>query len=71
MINTTPILIIAFIGAFSPFNLQHTLTAIAVGGLIAAAMGLLTAYFAGLFLEFADWLMPQKSSRNTPVNVLS
>jgi hypothetical protein len=71
VINTAPIVIVSFVGAFSPFTLQHTLTAIAVGGLIAAAMGLLTAYFAGLFLEFADWLMGQTTSRNTPANMLS
>lgn len=71
LINVAPIFIISLIGAFRPFTLQNTLTFIAVGGLIAAAMALLTAYFAGLFLEFTDLLLAQKASRQLSANVLS
>ena len=71
LINTAPILIIAVILAFSPFTLQNTLTAIAVGGLIAAAMALLTAYFAGLFLEFTDLLLAQIPSRQPSAKAFS
>ncbi|MBA3869465.1 MAG: hypothetical protein H0X30_09945 [Anaerolineae bacterium] len=70
-INTTPIFIIFFIGALRPFTVQNILTFIAIGSLLMLAMGLLTAYFAGLFLEFTDWLIAQKATRNPPANMLS
>ena len=71
LINTAPILFISVTEVANHFSVPNVLIAISIGGLIASAMGYLTAYFVGLFLEFVDSLMMQKASRNPPANVLS
>ena len=71
LINISPIVVLCLIGAFSPHTWDHTVTVFLAGCIPITLMGIITHYFAGLFLEFTDQLMLQKSSRNPPSNVLS
>ena len=72
LINISPIVILCFIGAFRPpHTWDHTITVFLAGCIPITLMGIITHYFAGLFLEFTDQLMLQKASRNPPANMLS
>ena len=74
--NTAPIFII--FGGLNlscvvvPFSLvQSLIYLIFIGGIPALVIGIITAYFAGGFLEYADSQISNLPSRNPPVNVLS
>lgn len=70
LINTAPIFIICLIGVFTTFSWDNAIRTVLISSIPIMVMGLITAYFAGLFLEFADWLIAQTPSRNTPANDL-
>ena len=70
-IDVAPIFIIALIGAFTNFSWDNALRIMLIGAIPMTVMGVITAYFTGLFLEFVDLLMAQKASRNTSANMLS
>ncbi len=55
-----------------PFTFKHLIRGmIFVSGLPALLSGIAAAYFSGGFLEYADLLIAQIPSRNSPANVLS
>lgn len=76
LVNTVPMFIIlgglVLSWAVMPLTLSQTLTSlICSGGIPALVIGIITAYFVGLFLEFVDLLMVQTPTRNPTTNTLS
>ena len=58
--------------AVMPLTLSQSITSLMCsGGIPALIIGVITAYFAGGFLEYADALTTQTPSRQSSVNVLS
>lgn len=60
LINISPIVLLCLIGAVDPLNWDHAITVLLAGCIPITLMGIITHYFAGLFLEFADQLMAEK-----------
>jgi hypothetical protein len=71
LINTAPIFIFCVVGVFTTFSWDSAFRTMLVGAIPITIMAIITHYFAGSFLEFADWLVAQKASRQPSANLLS